>query len=77
MDLSLLATYKLPEPNASWTIPTAVGLGLIALYSLVKKLIVLALVLAVLAGGFVAYQNGAFDKWVDRGRSLTDQIQNG
>jgi hypothetical protein len=63
------AAFQLPQPDAAWTVPAAIALGVIALLSLLKKLIVLAVILAVLAAGFVAYQNGAFDRWVDQGKS--------
>jgi hypothetical protein len=73
MDLGVLASYKLPQPDSSWTIPIAIGLGVLALVVLVRKLVVLAVVLALLAAGFIAYQNGAFDKWVDKGKVVIDE----
>ncbi|MDQ1689224.1 MAG: hypothetical protein QOK42_2199 [Frankiaceae bacterium] len=77
MDLSalfssarLFSSGQLPEPDASWTIPAAIVLGVIALILLVRKLIFFAVVLALLAAAFVAYQSGAFDEWVDKGKGV-------
>ena len=81
MDLSALTTaagdWKLPEPDSSWTIPAAIGFGVLALLSIVKKLVVLAVITALLAAGFIAYQNGAFDKWVDKGTQLKTDLNVG
>jgi len=64
---------KLPEPTAKVTIPIIVVFALIALLAIVRKLIALALIAIIIVGGFVAYQSGAFDKWVDKGKQVIDQ----
>ena len=73
MDVSLLA-YQLPEPDSSWTIPVAIGFAVLALLSVLKKLVALAVIAALLAVGFVAYQNGAFDEWVDKGTNIKSDL---
>ena len=80
MDLSLLlaASRDLPEPDPSWTVPAAVLFGAVALFALVRKIVFLAFVAALLAAGFIAYQSGAFDQWVDKGKVVIDnKIQTG
>lgn len=81
MDLSALtqaaSDWKLPEPDSSWTIPAAIGFGALALLSILKKLVVLAVLTALVAAGFVAYQNGAFDKWVDNGTTIKNELNIG
>ncbi len=64
---------KLPEPTAKVTIPIIVVFALIALLAVVRKLIALALIAIIIVGGFVAYQSGAFNKWVDKGKQVIDQ----
>ena len=64
---------KLPEPTAKVTIPIIVVFALIALLAIVRKLIALALIAIIIVGGFIAYQSGAFDKWVDKGKQVIDQ----
>ena len=64
---------KLPEPTAKVTIPIIVVFALIALLAIVRKLIALALIAIIIFGGFVAYQSGAFDKWVAKGKQFIDQ----
>jgi hypothetical protein len=68
-----LLTLELPEPDTAWTVPIAIGLGLLALLSLIRKLVFVALVAALLAAGFVAYQSGALDDWVDKGEHELDR----
>lgn len=64
---------KLPEPTAKVTIPIIVVFALLAILALVRKLIALALIAIIVVGGFVAYQSGAFDKWVDKGKQVINQ----
>ena len=64
---------KLPQPTAKVTVPIIVVFALLALLALVRKLVALALIAIIVAGGFVAYQSGAFDKWVDKGKSVINQ----
>jgi len=47
--------------------------ALLAILALVRKLIALALIAIIVVGGFVAYQSGAFDKWVDKGKQVINQ----
>jgi len=64
---------KLPEPTAKVTVPIIVVFALLALLALARKLVALALIAIIVAGVFVAYQSGAFDQWVDKGKSIIDQ----
>lgn len=64
---------KLPQPTAKVTVPIIVVFALLALLALVRKLVALTLVAVIVAGAFVAYQAGAFDKWVDKGKSVINQ----
>ncbi len=64
---------KLPQPTAKVTIPIIVVFALLALLALVRKLVALALIAIIVAGAFVAYQSGAFNQWVDKGKSVIDQ----
>ena len=64
---------KLPEPTAKVTVPIIAVFVLLALLALVRKLVALALIAIIVAGVFVAYQSGAFDQWVDKGKTIIDQ----
>lgn len=66
------ASHPLPEPDAAWTIPIAILLAVFALFALVRKLVFLALLAVVVAALFFAYQGGAFDSWVDKGKQVVD-----
>jgi len=68
-----LVAAKLPEPTTKVTIPIIVVFALLALLALVRKLIALALIAIIVAGVFVAYQSGAFDKWVDKGKQIVNE----
>jgi hypothetical protein len=68
----IAASHPLPEPDAAWTIPIAILLAVFALFALVRKLIFLAVVAVAAAALFFAYQGGAFDSWVDKGKSVVD-----
>lgn len=71
--LAHVAAVKLPEPTAKVTVPIIVVFALLALLAVVRKLIALALIAIIIVGGFVAYQSGAFDKWVDKGKQIVNQ----
>jgi len=70
-----LIALKLPEPTAKVTIPIAIVFALLALLAIVRKLVALALVAIIVAGVFIAYQSGAFDQWVDKGKQIIQQHQ--
>lgn len=63
----------LPEPRAGWTVPIAVVLALLALFWLVRKLLLAAVVAALVAAAVLAYQAGAFNAYVDRGKAVLRQ----
>lgn len=64
---------KLPQPSGKFTIPIIVVFALLALLALVRKLVALALIALIIVGGFIAYQSGAFNHWVDKGKQVIDQ----
>jgi hypothetical protein len=63
----------LPAPTAKVTIPIIVVFALLAVLALVRKLVAIALIAIIVVGGFVAYQSGAFNKWVDKGKQVIQQ----
>jgi hypothetical protein len=63
----------IPEPSGTVTIPVIVVVGLIVVFALVRKLIALAIIGLLVAGVFVAYQAGALDHWVDKGKQVIQQ----
>ncbi|HVV31355.1 MAG TPA: hypothetical protein VHC41_10800 [Mycobacteriales bacterium] len=67
----------LPEPHAGWTVPVGIVLVLLAGFWLVRKLIKLALVAVVIAAVLFAYQGGAFDHYVDKGKQVIQKQQQG
>ena len=71
--LAHIAAVKLPAPTAKVTVPIIVVFALLALLALVRKLIAIALIAIIIVGGFVAYQSGAFNKWVDKGKQIVNQ----
>jgi hypothetical protein len=64
---------KLPEPTAKVTIPIIIVFALLALLAMVRKLIALALIAIIIVAGFAAYQSGAFDHWVDKGKQIVNE----
>lgn len=68
----VLAT-KLPEPKPALTIPVIIIFAALVLIALVRKVIVLAVLAAIVCIGFLAYQSGALDHWVDKGKSVIQQ----
>ncbi|WP_041834921.1 hypothetical protein [Acidothermus cellulolyticus] len=71
--LPAAAARVLPVPKLSFTIPVIVIFAVLALIALLRKLIGLALIALIVAGAFVAYQSGAFDHWVDKGKQVIEQ----
>jgi hypothetical protein len=68
-----LAALTLPEPQGNITIPVVAVIALVVVFSLVRKLVALALI-GVIAGGLViAYQAGALDHWVDKGKQIINE----
>ena len=68
-----VVALTLPEPTAKVTVPIIVVFALLAILAFVRKLISIALIAIIIVGGFVAYQSGAFDKWVDNGKTIIQQ----
>jgi hypothetical protein len=64
---------KLPEPKAAVTIPIIVIFAVLVFIGLVRKVMVLAVVAAIVCIGFLAYQSGAFNHWVDKGKTVIHQ----
>lgn len=60
----------LPRPEAGITVPIVVILVGLALFWITRKLLGLAFLAAVIAVLFLAYQGGAFDHFVDKGKQL-------
>jgi hypothetical protein len=63
----------LPEPSGAVTVPVIVIVGLLVVFALVRKLIALAIIGLLVAGLVVAYQAGALDHWVDKGKQVIQQ----
>jgi hypothetical protein len=68
-----VVAFKIPEPKASFTVPIIVVFALLTALAVLRKLISLALLALVIAIGFVAYQSGAFNHWVDKGKQVIQQ----
>ena len=66
---------KLPSPKKSVTIPVIVIFAVLAAIALVRKLIAVALIAVIICVGFLAYQAGAFNHWVDKGKSAVQQVK--
>jgi hypothetical protein len=64
---------KLPEPATKFTVPIIVVFALLALLAIARKVIGLALIALIVAGVFIAYQAGAFNQWVDKGKEIIQQ----
>jgi hypothetical protein len=69
--------HFLPDPQAGLTIPVGVVLVGLAAFSLARKLVKLALFVVIVAAIVFAYQGGAFNHFVDRGKHLIQQHDNG
>ncbi len=66
-------SLKLPDPKAKYTVPIIVILAVLAGIALMRKLMAIALLAVVIAAGFLAYQAGAFNHWVDKGKQVIQQ----
>jgi hypothetical protein len=80
MPLTLAATSAsrfLPDPQAGITIPVGIVLVGFAVLFIARKLVKLALVAVVVAVIVFAYQAGAFNHFVDKGKHLIQQHDNG
>jgi len=64
---------KLPSPKKSVTIPVIIIFAVLAAIALVRKLIAIALIALIICVGFLAYQSGAFNHWVDKTKSAVKQ----
>jgi uncharacterized membrane protein YphA (DoxX/SURF4 family) len=64
---------KLPEPKAAVTIPIIVIFAALVLIGLMRKVVALVVVAAIVCIGFLAYQSGAFNHWVDKGKTVIQQ----
>jgi hypothetical protein len=71
------SSHFLPDPQAGLTVPVGVVLVGLAVLSIARKLVKLALVAVVVAALIFAYQGGAFDHFVDKGKHLIDEHDNG
>jgi hypothetical protein len=60
---------KLPVPKKTVTIPVIVIFAVLAAIALVRKLIAIALIAVIICIGFLAYQSGALNHWVDKGKA--------
>lgn len=63
----------LPEPHAIATYPVVAILAVLVVIALMRKLLSLAVIALVVAGLVVAYQGGALDHWVDKGKTAIEQ----
>lgn len=80
MSLALIAatsSHFLPDPQAGITVPVGVVLVGLAMLSIARKLLTLALMAVVVAALVFAYQGGAFDHFVDKGNQLIHNHGNG
>ncbi len=66
---------KLPVPKKKITIPVIVIFAVLAAIAVVRKLIAVALIAVIICIGFLAYQSGAFNHWVDKGKAAVQQIK--
>jgi hypothetical protein len=64
---------KLPAPKSKVTVPVMVVFALLAVIAIVRKIIVLAVVGVIVVALFAAYQSGAFNSWVDKGKQVIQQ----
>jgi hypothetical protein len=68
----IIVAAKLPHPKPAVTIPIIVIFAILVFVALARKVIGLAIVAAVVCIGFLAYQAGAFNHWVDKGKSVVN-----
>ena len=81
MSQTLLAAHSsavyvlgsLPEPKAAVTIPVIIIFAVLVLIAVMRKLMALAVIAAIVCVGFLLYQSGALDHWVDKGKGVIQQ----
>jgi len=77
MHQTLLAGYvyagKLPHAKPAVTIPIIIIFAVVVMVALARKLVGLAVVAAIIAVLFLAYQAGAFNHWVKEGKTAIHQ----
>jgi hypothetical protein len=66
---------KLPRPKKTVTIPVVIIFAVLAAIALVRKLIAIALIAVIICIGFLAYQSGALNHWVDKGKSAVNSVK--
>jgi hypothetical protein len=71
--LTHVIAAKLPSPKKSVTIPVIIIFAVLAGIALVRKLIAIALIALVICVGFLLYQSGALNHWVDKGKAAVQQ----
>jgi hypothetical protein len=64
---------SLPEPKAAVTIPIIVIFAVLVLIGLMRKVMALAVLAAIVCIGFLLYQSGALNHWVDKGKGVIQQ----
>ena len=64
---------SLPEPKAAVTIPIIVIFAVLVLIGLMRKVMALAVIAAIICVGFLLYQSGALNHWVDKGKGVIQQ----
>ena len=69
-----VAAGKLPVPKKSVTVPVIIIFAVLAAVALVRKLIAVALIAVIICVGFLAYQSGALNHWVDKGKAAVHNI---
>jgi hypothetical protein len=66
---------KLPSPKKSVTIPVIIIFAVLAAIALVRKLIAVALLAVIICVGFLLYQSGALNHWVDKGKNAVNDVK--
>jgi hypothetical protein len=69
MHAAHIVAGKLPTPKKSVTIPVILIFAVLAGIAILRKLIALALIAIIVCIGFLAYQSGALNHWVDKGKA--------
>lgn len=72
--VNVLAT-KLPKPKTKLTVPVILIAAALAAIAVLRKLVALALIAIIIAIGFVAYQSGALNHWVDKGKQVIQNVK--
>lgn len=71
------SSHVLPRPQAGVTIPIGIALVALAVVWILRKLALLAFLAVVIAGLVFAYQGGAFDHYVDKGKQILHNQESG